>query len=450
MLVLMFALALVDLVIATDVNCELASAKIFAFSDVYNIDAYGRFNSMRSNIKDPYISVLSGDFLSPSNYSTIDHGVALMTAARLAEVDIISPGNHEFDLPIDSVNSRFEENDHAVLVASNLVGLRNSVPFHITELGGISIGFIGLVTEHFTSDHKGDIILEDPVAAATRAIDNIPPVDVLVAMTHQDVSADLTLLDLVPEIDLILGGHIHEASILHHNGVWVARSGEELQQVVEVKLSCLKCVGGGDVSDVVTKPKVDIEVGLVPLAGYPIDPAIAAVRHSADQLLKKSFATPLFALNHTLSTYNMRQMSSNAGTFFSNIIAAHFKADVCLLNGGLFRTKDTYSGIFTYGDLSNIFPMNNLFTTTVLTGAEVIQALHLSHTNRESPGGYLHHNDLMFAIETDKTYSVALNVWLLYGMDDNTILMSAPKTGTVHDGTPVKNIICAFSGRCGE
>src|SRR5260221_515324 len=54
-----------------------------------------------------------------------------------------------------------------------------------------------------------------PVDAARKALDEIRgKYDVLVALTHLDVAGDQALVEQVPEIDLVLGGHEHENYVL--------------------------------------------------------------------------------------------------------------------------------------------------------------------------------------------------------------------------------------------
>jgi hypothetical protein len=72
-------------------------------------------------------------------------------------------------------------------------------------------------------------------------------VDVVVALTHMRVPNDIQLLEEVPEIDVVLGGHDHHYLVQHvqPHGNLLVKSGTDFRDLtlVEIQRSDSRCVG---------------------------------------------------------------------------------------------------------------------------------------------------------------------------------------------------------------
>eukprot|EP00965_Chrysotila_dentata_P230973 6198081-Pleurochrysis_carterae.AAC.2 len=55
------------------------------------------------------LSTLGGDFLAPSLLSSIDHGRGMVAVMNAVPIDVVCFGNHECDVPFDSMVQRVNE-----------------------------------------------------------------------------------------------------------------------------------------------------------------------------------------------------------------------------------------------------------------------------------------------------------------------------------------------------
>lgn len=131
-------------------------------------------------------------------------------------------GNHEFDLNQERFLSRLSES-HFKWISANAFDA-NGQPFPnitandvITVTGAngsmVRIGLFGLT---LNSNRPAYVSYRDPFEVAdgqVKALRN--NVNILIAITHLAIDEDEQLVEMFPEIDLVLGGHEHE-----NNQVW--------------------------------------------------------------------------------------------------------------------------------------------------------------------------------------------------------------------------------------
>src|SRR5215207_3334700 len=99
----------------------------------------------------PTLFVHSGDTISPSLLSGIDKGAHVVDILNHMGIDIMVPGNHEFDFGPDIFRARMAEVKFPV-ISSNIREPDGSQPANtldqkIVEVEGLKIGFYGLTTE---------------------------------------------------------------------------------------------------------------------------------------------------------------------------------------------------------------------------------------------------------------------------------------------------------------
>src|SRR4051794_21980441 len=113
----------------------------------------------------------SGDTLSPSLLSGIDKGAHIIDILNHMGVDLLTPGNHEFDFGPAVFRERMAEAKFDV-VTSNMREKDGGQPPHtspmkVVKAGGVSIGFYGLTTEDTpTISSPGDITFLPSVETA--------------------------------------------------------------------------------------------------------------------------------------------------------------------------------------------------------------------------------------------------------------------------------------------
>lgn len=170
------------------------------------------------------ILTFAGDLYAPSVFSTAviagqplagKHAVAAM---NLADVTYMTLGDHEIDLiDASSFDQRLQETTFP-LISSNIFRpdgspFPNVATHDIFTVGAkVRIGIFGLTGQIL---FPGEVAFQrlDPFQAAATQIDILAPqVDFLIALTHQKLADDIELAQRFPQINLILGGHEHQAN----------------------------------------------------------------------------------------------------------------------------------------------------------------------------------------------------------------------------------------------
>jgi 5'-nucleotidase/UDP-sugar diphosphatase len=167
-------------------------------------------------------TILGGDFLSPSPLSTSRingsklNGRQMVATFNTLGLDFLTFGNHEFDLNEKDLLARMNESNFS-WISTNVFHVNStslfgsSISHKIITIDHIRILIIGLTIDknqgYVTIINKS--LLINHVQQFLKSISN-QTYDVLVAITHLDMSIDIELSEKIPQIDIILGGHDHE------------------------------------------------------------------------------------------------------------------------------------------------------------------------------------------------------------------------------------------------
>jgi len=200
--------------------------------------------------------------------------------------DTMAIGNHEFDLGIDTLAAILggyvtgEKPITLPLLLANIdwekAGenhpLRSFVqPYKVMFAGGVKVGIVGVVTtDPYNYSAEVNAILTDPYQAAGEAAYKLrydEGVDVVVALSHLGKTADVMGLAQVPGIDIIVGGHSHDALFepVVANGKIIVQAGEFGKYVGELKVEAKK--GKVELVDYTLHPitrRTKIDFSLVP------------------------------------------------------------------------------------------------------------------------------------------------------------------------------------------
>ncbi|MDE0103048.1 MAG: metallophosphatase, partial [Bryobacterales bacterium] len=208
------------------------------------------------------VVTFGGDMISPSVLSGIDRGAHMIDLANAVGFDVAVLGNHEFDFGPDVLQERLTESE-TVWLAGNVTIAGGAFPgttaTTVVERDGYRIGFLGLVTtETPVISSPGPDVAFAPVAEAGAAQAEklrTEGADIVIALTHQGLGADLELLRKVRAIDIVLGGHDH-LLIAHHDGRHaVMKAGSQGRHVGVLTLTIERIEGRGGVPRVVWTPE---------------------------------------------------------------------------------------------------------------------------------------------------------------------------------------------------
>ncbi len=305
-----------------------------------------------------------------------------MTALmNLIGFDASALGNHEFDSN--------EEGLAKVIAASNFPYLCanikadpalniQTVPYRIFEIGGITIGVLGVVQ----IDAKGkpsahpDLMRDLSFTSYDEAIQQYKwlrdKVDVFILLSHIGYEDDLVVAEKYPFFDVILGGHSHtqlEGGEMH-NGVLVTQNTNKLKRLTYTTIN---------VKDrkVVGKAAKNIEV-----ESYGKKNELASV------MLDYFASNPEF---HRLLTTAKRDFptSQQLGCMMCDAMQEFTHADLVLQNGGGVRLDDYPAGPITVGDVLRIDPFGNDCIEMTVTGKEFKDMLLACHNNDNHDTPYL-------------------------------------------------------------
>ncbi len=385
----------------------------------------------------PTLLLNAGDVLQGTPLSTVFHGKPDFICLNLMDLDAMVIGNHEFDFgqenllelmklaqfPVISANIRYQATGHwlALPLVKCTLGSQEAIIFALTTPD--------TATESDPKKVRGLQFL-DPIATARGIVEDYRgKVKFFIALTHLGKEADIKLAQAVPEIDLIIGGHSHDA----------------LQPPLTVG-NTLICQAGsqglylGQVDMVVDDGQIIKWRGFLrPVdAGYALRPDVQEVIDLYDQTIQKEIkqviAQAKVALNGEREA--VRSGETNLGNLLADIAREFTQTDVALLNGGGIRANIS-QGPITIEDVMRVLPFGNKLAKVDLTGRQLRAVLEFDAALVRPHGGFLQVSGLNLIIDgqtlsevtvagqpldPDQTYSVTTNEFLLSGGNGYTML----------------------------
>ena len=338
----------------------LNPVRFLLINDVYVADTLSdgtgglaRVATVRNRLADQgqVLFVLAGDFLSPSLLTKYYAGRQMVETLDAAKLDYATFGNHEFELPRDTLIARIRESSFKWLSTNCTLADGNRfpkvLPWDTVRVSGHLVGLFGLT---LAGDYRSYVRCANPDSAATVAVDTLTALkaNLIVGLTHQNVESDRDLLAREPRIDLILGGHEHEA----HDSVVSGR--HVLKADANSRSAQFATLWGG-------KGEWRQAVGLVSIdSRLPDDTATARVAEAwADSLRnrlgpERSVGTAEAPIDARDAVSRRRE--SALGALVTDAIRAGTGADVALLNAGAMRLDD----VIPAGPVSN-YQLESIF-----------------------------------------------------------------------------------------
>jgi 2',3'-cyclic-nucleotide 2'-phosphodiesterase (5'-nucleotidase family) len=412
----------------------LNPVRFLLINDVYVADTLSdgtgglaRVATVRSRLADQgrVLFVLAGDFLSPSLLSKYYGGRQMVEALNAAKLDYATFGNHEFELARDTLIARIEASAFKWLSANCTLadGSRfpKVLPWDTVRVSGHLVGLFGLTLQ---GDYRSYVRCGDPDSAAVAAADTLTSLkaDLIVGLTHQTIAEDRDLLSREPRIDLILGGHEHEA----HDSVVSGR--HVLKADANSRSAQFATLWGG-------KGEWRQAVGLVTIdSRLPDDTATARVAEAwADSLRAKlgpervvgRAEAPIDARDAV-----SRNRESAIGMLVTDAIRAGTGAEVALMNAGAMRLDD----VIPAGPVSNyqlesifLFADETRVVTFPLTGARLRQILEHGVSDASlGKGGFLQVSGVTFTYDRARPAGARL-VGAMSGIGaDDTLTVAMP------------------------
>ncbi len=164
----------------------------------------------------------AGDAVSAGNVGVRLGGEPILALMAGAGYDAMTLGNREFHVAGNALRLKIGGAGFPLLCA-NLrwredrgEPLPTQSSWETTLPGGLRVGIFGLtvpmVTRRMLARWVSAFVFEDPLEEARRQVALLrPQVDALVALTHIGSRQDERLALACPDIDVIVGGHTHDA-----------------------------------------------------------------------------------------------------------------------------------------------------------------------------------------------------------------------------------------------
>lgn len=432
---------------------------VLQLNDVYEINPVGgagglaRVATLRARLASeaPVLTVMAGDFLSPSamGVAKIDGeriaGAQMIATLNVMGLDVATFGNHEFDLKEPQLLARLKESTFT-WVSSNVTHGDKAFPGVqsrlVREMGGVKVGVFSV-----TLDVKPQPWVKydnDYIAVARREVAALKAegAQVIVALTHLDLGDDIDMAAAVPEIDMVLGGHEHEN--------WRVDRGIDQTPVRKADANARTVF----VHRVYTREGQDrVESTLVPVTeALPDEPKTAAEAARWTETVyaayRDSGLDPTASLGVAWTDLDGKESSvRRSSTALTALIAEAFVTDDCVAsvyNSGSIRIDDTIrEGMpITVYDVVRILPFGGGVASADWTGDLLVRVLEASKKNH-GKGGWLQYHGVAKGeagwtiggapVDPAATYRVCTSDFMLTGGESNIGFLK-------RDGEGVSNV----------
>ncbi|WP_029076795.1 bifunctional metallophosphatase/5'-nucleotidase [Kaistia adipata] len=330
--------------------------------------------------KGPTVFVHSGDTISPSLLSGIDKGVHVVDILNRMKVDVMTPGNHEFDFGPEVFHARIGEATFPV-VTSNIrepdgSQPKNTADDRIVEIDGVRIGFYGLTTEDTrVVASPGDTLFRSSIETARAKGEALRAAgaDLVVAVVHTPLAVDMMLVR-DRAADLVFSGHDEHLLTYFDGRTVLTESGAQAEDIVVTRVTVDKQEKDGK-TNVAWRPHFEI----IDSATVTPDPEIAGVVKSYQDKLDAELKVEIGKTETPLDSRRatVRGEEAAIGNLIADTMRAAVDAEVALVNGGSIRADREYPAgtTLTRADMFAEMPFGNKTVKLVVTGAALRAAL---------------------------------------------------------------------------
>lgn len=395
--------------------------------------------------------VMAGDFLNPSLLGTVKYngerirGKQMIETMNAMNFDLAAFGNHEFDLGSQNLQKRLNESNFNWISANVLYKQGDSTSLFYKEKAGkktylndtfikeftdadgtsIKVGFISVCVP---SNPKSYVEYTDMFEAAKRSYDILKDkVDVVFGLTHVKISQDKKILEMLPNIPLIMGGHEHTNMLVPVGGSNVAKADANAKTAYIHRISfdakTKKVIVTSELKEIDKTIMADVNVGMVVDKWQTVlNTKIKDVIANPDEVIYIA-KIPLDARDTPI-----RSKQTNMGKIITEAMSFAYedKVDCALVNGGSIRIDDELEGNISAVDIFRVLPYGGAILKVKIKGSLLKEVLDYG-VKSAGTGAYLQRynaeikNDAWFvsgkSIQPNKTYTVAFSDYLLKGFD---------------------------------
>jgi 5'-nucleotidase len=450
---------------------------LLQLNDVYQISAIdkgtrgglARVATLRKQVMEQQpntLFLLGGDTIAPSVASNIFKGQQMIAVWNMIGLDLAVLGNHEFDFGPEVLRARIKESRFAWL-ATNVIDKKSGKPFAdtppfiIREIGGVKLGFFGLLTPDTAefSSVGPDVTFLDPCETAKKVVPEMKAAgaQVIIAITHLAMREDKQVARCA-SIDVIIGGHEHEMLESLSGRTPIFKWGSDARDLGRIDLN-IKLPSGELES---------IDWTAIPVTSDVKDePVSAALIADYEKKVSADVDKPIGSTKVALDARGgmNRSRETNLGSYIADAYRKAVNADVALFNGGSIRAGKVFSpGALTKRDVMAILPYENPIVKIEVTGATLRAALEhgVSRSAEErEPGRFPQVSGVRFAfdarrapgsritsievggqpLDDKKIYTLATNTFLVLKGGDGYTMFGGAKFLIDPENGPVEPVV---------
>ena len=327
--------------------------------------------------EDNVIYAIAGDMFRGNIIDSEYKGISTIEIMNIISPDVVTIGNHETDYGLAHLLFLEKCARFPIINANMFIKTNNSrlfKPYHIIEIDGMKILFIGIVTEDVLANTKNEGLIGTFVDVNEAAKEvgkicntyNAIDIDYTVLLTHIGFEEDKKLAELLDPawgIDVIIGGHSHtfieEPAVV--NNILIVQAGVGTDQIgrfditIDTKNNCTH----------------EWKWECIPIneKNCPRDEKLEELINGYKGETDLKYGRVLTRFNREL-THPDRYRETELGDLFSDILKNSLGLDIMLLGSGSIR-KEKLGPIVTLQDLMEIFPYDDPIYLVKAKGSEL-------------------------------------------------------------------------------
>ncbi len=404
------------------------------------------------------ITVLAGDFLSPSLIGTLKdkelgneriQGLQMVETMNVLGVDYVAFGNHEFDIPqealqraIDASNFTWvagnvlqRKGDMILPFQKNIQGKGNPLPeykIHTFKNKQGTALRLGILTVTLPFNEAPYVHYADIFTHTRNTYERIKDeADIFIIISHLEIADDKKLAEMMPEVSIIMGGHDHNNMKVKASRNYITKADANAKTVYVHTFKI----------DMANPKKLILNSELVKIdESLDFQTATQSVvnkwQQKADESMKAMGYTPeatVFKTNELLDgrEQSVRYQPTNLGQMIAKaMLKSNKDAQVALLNSGSIRIDDQLTGSITQTDILRILPFGGEIQQSTWLGADLLKVLEIGINTNQGLGGYLQYAGISqdkdqnwtingTAIDLKASYQVLLPKFMAEGREAN-------------------------------
>jgi 2',3'-cyclic-nucleotide 2'-phosphodiesterase/3'-nucleotidase/5'-nucleotidase len=381
-----------------DFHGQLDTTSDYGSGPVGRADYLAAYLKQRRAQNPNTLLVHDGDSVGASApVSSMERDKPTMEFMNMMQFDVGTLGNHEFDQGLaalkaqiyggrDSVKSEivFNKAKFPYINANAIDSVTQKPlfkPYVIKEVGGVKVGFIGVVTmatvQKVSPDALKGVTLVEQAPVVNKAVQELKRqgVHAIVVLAHDPASVNKTgvasgeAVDLAnavdPEVDVIFAGDNHAKVNTVVNNKLIVEAYSYGTAFADIDLEISRRTG-----DIVKK---QAEIVDVKQSGITPDAEVTAL---INKYLEKfpQLKQPVGTTDAPITRTDAYTKEAALGNLIADSMRDDMNTDFAFMNPGGIRA-DLPKGPVTYADLAKIQPFGNNLTKMTLTGAQIRKLL---------------------------------------------------------------------------